>query len=689
MSDDDIRGHFRLMRELGFTALKQCQTCRGTDVRRVMHMAMDEGIIPFWFGEAGWEDPTPEHLESLGIDRDMPIEKLRENETWLERQERLMRERIDRVGTPVKDQPLPPGVTVPPMPGVALSFDNQLGDEHVPLFIDWLKNQYVDIESLNQAWNLHHCMIDGPGGTEGTMPGQPAGWSSWDALADDVQRACNEDLKEFRRNRDVLRFKADLYLDHVRARVSRARAIDPDAPQRAGGEMGLFLPFASRGTDMAGIAEVMTEHGSFYPSIHLAWHFEETGFEYLRPMYMQASIAADWFKGGWSATWESTGGPQQLTGFDAPFVPAMKDQVPGFTVDENVMTQLMFSWIAGGFRGFGLWSWNVRTAGWEAGEYGLLDRNDRPTGRARAAGRIGQACRRYRDELWQADKQPTVGIFVDWDNEAIWASVSRCSRSMLAGQAVRARIGTARALIDANIPFEHVTADDLRSGLAKRYPVLHLPAVLAIASDLWPIFNEYVQDGGRLVLEAPGGWFDTFGRLLDTDDGSDFEQLFGCRIADFQYSRDSNRQWSIDSRPINGSIAELQPTSCSTLATFDSGEPAVTVNHHGQGAAVMLAYEASAHCLKPNPTAQTDLVAQLLGGLTTPFTCTNAIAYRLVTPAAEHYFLLNDSAEPITASMDCRDSRCADWCDAITDEPLRQQSISILPHTGRWVRRGF
>ena len=76
--------------------------------------------------------------------------------------------------------------------------------------------------------------------------------------------------------------------------------------------MGLFLPFAARATDMEGIAKAMKEKGSFYPSIHLAWHFEELNYEVTRGIYMQSSLCTDWFKGGWAATWESTGGPQQF-----------------------------------------------------------------------------------------------------------------------------------------------------------------------------------------------------------------------------------------------------------------------------------------------------------------------------------------------------------------------------------------
>ena len=83
------------------------------------------------------------------------------------------------------------------------------------------------------------------------------------------------DTREYRRLRDIMRYKADLYLEHLRSRATAAREASPEAPSRAGGEMALFLPFAARSTDMEGIADVMAEFGSFYPSIHLAWHFEE------------------------------------------------------------------------------------------------------------------------------------------------------------------------------------------------------------------------------------------------------------------------------------------------------------------------------------------------------------------------------------------------------------------------------
>lgn len=689
MSEADIRRHFRLMRELGFTALKQCQTCRGMDRRRVMHIALDEGIIPFWFGEAGWEDPTPQLLSSIGLDPAMSIGALREHPTWLARQEKLMRDRIDGklAGVSGNEDYGQLWAGEPIEPPVALSFDDQLTDAHVGPFIAWLQKSYETIERLNRAWNLHHCMIAGPGGESGEYR-ESGGYRDWDHLRADLPATLNREIREYRRIRDVLRFKADIYLDHVRYAAHQARKRDPNAPFRAGGEMGLFLAFASRATDMEGIANLMYEQGSFYPSIHLAWHFEEVGFETVRPLYMQASIAADWFRGGWSATWESTGGPQQLTGGKAPFVPSAANETPGFTVDEGVMTQAMLSWIAGGFRGFGLWCWNTRTAGWEAGEYSLLDRNNRPGPRARIAGRIGSMCRKYRDELWQCEKRPVVGIFQDWENEAIWAAASRGGRDHWKSEPIRARIGCARALINGNVPFEHVTARQLARD-ASRYRTIYLPAILSLSDATITSLRSFVEQGGRVILDAPGAWYDDFAQLRSTDDNSTFERLFGVRIADVQYSREGNRVWSIGQSRLDGACFSLEPTQAKVIERFDHGQPAVTSHAIGRGEAIVLGWSASLEAWKPGRVTSETWIRHLsCRGVELPYACEGAIAYRLVGPGVQHYFVLNDGPA-VRAKLAVRDRRVQAVRDVIADEAMNVGStieVDLPGHDGRWIR---
>ncbi len=670
MTMEDIRRHFRMMKDLGFTCLKGLMLCPETDRRAVEHLALDEGLIPWWYDEAGWEDLTDELLEGLGISPDAPPEEIRQNSRLRAHQDKLMRERIDR-------GPPPRGLGRDREEDELFSFDMDLSAKAVGKFVAFLRETYGTIEALNEAWNVHHAGIPGAGGRHGRR-----GWESWEELEAALPEAIG--TREYRRIRDVIRFKADLMIARIRRRCEAVLEHDPHAPTRAGGEMGLFLPFAARATDMEGIAGTMSELGSFYPSIHLAWHFEEVDFEIVRPVYMQASLVQDWMKGGWTAAWESTGGPQHLSGAKG-WTPEAAVETAGFTVDGGVMTQLMLSYLAAGFRGFGFWCWNARTAGLEAGEYALLDRNLEPSSRALQAGRIGHAAQRLRDELWQTRKEPVVGLFQDFENDAMWAALSVHNRDKYRHTPVQARIGAARALIDANVPWEHVTAGDLRSGLAARYKSIYLPAVLNLPADLVDILAAYVEAGGRLVLDLPGAWLDEYGRLLATGPGTPFERIFGCTVRDMQYARNVPR--SIEGRPLGSFVADLGLTKAKVVLEYDQGGPAVTEAECGKGTACVLAYEASLMCRRPgNTPGEARLVRFALGPHTSPYACREAIVYRLAAPEADHYFLINDG-EAVDARLDTKAFRYARITDAVSEEELEPGAPIALPrYGGRWLR---
>ena len=64
---------------------------------------------------------------------------------------------------------------------------------------------------------------------------------------------------------DVLRFKAEYHAWQIRSSAEAAHRANPNAPTRTGGEMGLFLPFAYRATNMEALANTQLNTGSFYP----------------------------------------------------------------------------------------------------------------------------------------------------------------------------------------------------------------------------------------------------------------------------------------------------------------------------------------------------------------------------------------------------------------------------------------
>ena len=627
MTEEDARQHFRLMKKLGFTCLKQTMPLPPEwPTERTLKVALEEGIIPFWYAEGGYEDITPELLKKLGLPQDMSIDEALEHPKMLAYQHEIIRKRIERDHSPlVPHEGGKKGkTTVDPswVPGMVGDIKgHELHPDALPHFVEWLKKQYASVEALKEAWNFDHI---------GIASDDMRSWQSWDDVLEGIKNGLHG--REYRHLRDALRFRADTFTkQYIADRVARQKTIDPHEPLRAGGEMGLFLSFASRGTDMEQIAEQMGEGGSFYPSIHLAWHFEEVDFEVARAVYMQTQISHDWAKGIWSATWESTGGPQYFSGGKSPFVKEAQDKVPGFTVNAGTMTQLMLSWLAGGYKGFGLWAWNHRTAGWEGGEYALLDRNRKPTERTVRAGQIGQAARRLRRELWESHKEPLVGIMQDWENEAYWAAMAVTGRDMYKALPVRARIGASRAFINANVPWEYVTPKNLKAGLGPRYKCIYLPAFISIGSELQQMLLEYVEQGGRLVVDMPGAYYDEFGRIFPTSEGTTFEKTFGAVLNEFWYA--NNEPFRIGELDLTGFTALLTPTRAKVAQTFQNGKPAITEAKTGKGTAVLLAAQASLNCWKPGNTLTENLIVRTtLGEFESPYACAGALVYRLAGP---------------------------------------------------------
>jgi beta-galactosidase len=668
-TEADMRKHFRMMKELGFTNLKQTMGTPEWPEKEVLRIALEEGIIPFWYGEGGWEPITPELLKQLKIPAKTPMAEIRKHPAMLAHQQKVFYRHLETWKTHPGEKDLYNHIP-----------DAFLRPADIPLFRDWVRRQYPNIQALARAWNQYEVGIT-------SKP-----YKSWDDFDNDplittipgTEEIVPSVGREYGKVRDILRFKADMYIENVKKTKA---LVHPEQPQRAGGEMGLFLPFASRGTDMEGIAETMAELGSFYPSIHLAWHFEETQYEVARCIYMQSSIGNDWFKGGWAATWESTGGPQQFSGGKGWDLFSGRETA-GYTVNGGTMTQLLLSYLAGGYKGVGLWAWNYRNAGWESGEYALLNRQNEPGERAIKAGQIAKASDRYRDELWAAHKEPEVGVLVNWDNEAIWAANSGPNRTHFKHYPIQARIGISRALINANVPWEHVTPKDLKKGLGPRYKVIYMPAQAAINEDLLPLLDAYVQQGGRLVLDAPGAWWDERGRVLKTGKGSAFEKIFGVAVADFQYA--NNVAFKLGSYKLSGFVLDLQPTTAVVKETFHNGMPAVTENRYGKGTAVILAVDAAYAMKAPGEDfLEKWTVQHMLGSLDSPYACEGAIVFRLAAPGADHYFFINDE-EAKSVRLKTRGYAYRSVTDAITGEKLELGApISLEAFSGRWLRFAY
>lgn len=676
----EMRQHFKTMKQLGFNALKQIMSGPGWTEQKIARIALEEGIIPWWYGEGGYEEITPVLLRKLGLSEKMSMAEVTKHPTMVKYQHNLLFKRIEAQAAYVEkssDRRF--------LRSTSVAYDPEIGGrgtELTPLgetlFLAWLQEKYKTVEQLAQSWNMHHT---------GLGFGEDRVFTSWEEVKQNWKKLPH---REFNHIKDIYRFKVDYNLKRIEESAQAFQAFDKNMPYRGGGEMSLFHPFAWYSVNMEGVANTLTKYGSFYPSMHFSWHYDLTRGELSRSMYMQASLMNDLFKGGWTGGWESTGGPQQLDGErDATHPNA-------YFVDDAEVMQLYLSQLAAGFRGFGVWCWNVRTAGKEAGEYSLLDRNGQVTQRAVRLGQMAQAMQRYRFELWNAYKEPEVGVLYDWENEATWAAMSIRGRDDFRMQPVMARIGISRALMEANIPFEYVTPTDLVRGLSGRYKVLYLPAQLSIRNDLLPVLEQYVRNGGHLMMDMPGGWRDEKTVNLPTGKGSAFARIFGATLDDFQYAG-TNRSVTLGSHNLFGFVMNATPITATVVDRYGHGKPAVLQHTLGKGKATLLGLQASMNCYgregkyANNEQAKPDidlLLSYIHKAVAKNYTCEGAQVFRLANKAADHYILLNEGGEK-TVSLQTPGFKYKAVTDAITGERVDPLSIKLGAYDGRWLRMEY
>ncbi len=690
---DSAIKEFEVMRDLGFTALKQVLLRKPGNpegyMEQVYHAALDVGISPWYYGIGGWADITQELVDELGIE----MEVNRQNMPAIQNDPRMIEYQTEHVIRPrvateqekeakvkafmasVKQGKGEPGRNSPWLP-----------ERLIPAFADWLRNTYGTMDVLKKAWN------------EGFIPDLDKVQTFMDAANmlkgedyDEYGNLIGKKSHDFRRFRDAMRFQSSLIVENYNYIMKFLTAWDSIEPERTGGHQ-LFENQAANTWDLEGQAKSAAVGGSFYASIHLPHHFFLVDGEVTKPVYMQSRIIADMFKGGWAATWESGGGPTFFSGYNpAPH-------------DGKIMRQLMCSYIAAGLKGVGIWTWNGRAEGWELGEYALTTIQGTPSERAYEAGHISKILQEQRFELWESMDEPAIGLFYSWETEAMLGrlSLGMYPLSTFVYDTDRdnqfrqyhseARIGVSRAMMNNHIPFENVTECDLVAGLADRYPIIYLPYTIALNEETVTFLKEYVANGGRLVADFALLMMDDYGRLNKQHYGSDFEQLFGFINRNYYHT-------FYHPKTLNGHVFEnsgfgdIEVTTAEIVERFDNGTPAVLNHTYGDGTITYFNFEAGRYVFRPGKEEMENLIVKYaMGNYRTQFDVHGAegtMVFRRSAPEADHYIFINEGEEEnVQVSSDFIQYVSAE--ELIEGNLLNVQnnafSVAVPARSALWVR---
>jgi len=149
------------------------------------------------------------------------------------------------------------------------------------------------------------------------------------------------------------------------------------------------------------------------------------------------------------------------------------------------------------------WSYLPTCTGQEAGHFGMVRLNGRPTERTQAivdAGRLQEQCREI---LLSASVPTQVAILYEPDNSALLFAMEL--EDKLYG---RSHQGYYRAVWKSDLAARYVTSDTLDDVEEK---VLILPMALVMSEATADKIAEFVRSGGTLITEARTGMFDEHG----------------------------------------------------------------------------------------------------------------------------------------------------------------------------------
>ncbi len=360
------------------------------------------------------------------------------------------------------------------------------------------------------------------------------------------------------------------------------------------------------------------------------------------------------------------------------------------------MTRLALSLIAAGAQKIDLLRWNPARMSPIADEYEMLDMLGRVTPQANVAGAINRAMAKYGQELSEPEAVVQAQVFMP--NSRSTFSRSPQASPLFEGTGshssdpeLGAR-GVTSAMMSRNLSWKFTSENQFLREKTAVAKILFVPVGATLTTPLLARFQEFVEQGGRVIIELPTSLSNDSGNILDTRVGSPFERLFGASIANlFQESELPQDELGL---PTGLPVAELVVTTAEVRRHLSSGLPGVTAKRFGKGSACLIAYSLSKR------TAESEdwrYRVRLLTCFEDPsklsplpeWQCLECLAFRRETSVADHYFLLNDQPMDQTCMLHFGRSY-SEASNVLSEEPApldrRTLKIVVPALTGIWLR---
>jgi len=312
-------------------------------------------------------------------------------------------------------------------------------------------------------------------------------------------------------------------------------------------------------------------------SAHASWHF---GYFNRQQYAVAISANSEIVRSGagnipWLMT-ELQGGNNTYSG-GAPMCPT-KEEIA------------QWLWIITATEGKGsiFWSLNPRSSGIEAGEWALLDFQDKPSDRMQEASLVTETIRNYRS-LFENVKEVESGINLLYIRQSLWAESKMANGSAQnfearkVGGVMKSILGYFEAFsqMGINVNLKAFEEFDFSKQDYKGTSII-LADQISLPDSYAPILENFVRKGGKLIVDGMTGFFDE--NLHNTmKTGFAYENLFGGNISEFKLVYDIFQlKWNEYTLPAHlwrGTIAAVT----GEIVSEYNGEPVALRNKFGNG----------------------------------------------------------------------------------------------------------
>ena len=359
----------------------------------------------------------------------------------------------------------------------------------------WLKKKYGAVDELNRHWF------------------RPIG------SFDEITIEPNQFADYWRDEEEYLDWK-EFNVDNLIATLlwicGKVEAIDPNHPthfnvtEPTGDAYGQDVWKEKNVPDILGV------------TMHAAWAFppttpeEDFGEQYANRLELiaSASLAAP-AKAFWITELQS--GPTIYTG-----------RFP-LNVTPQDLSRWMWDSYGAGANAVIFWLWQPRDIGTEAGEWGLVSLDGKPTVRYPAVKTVADVLKK--NPGLAAERPQTARVAILFNREAAVINDLDGEWQKRQEDVQEALSGCYLALLRAHIPASFVDIDQLKRGELSQYPVLYAPVSYALDDAGVAALKDYVRTGGTLWADGLTAWKNERGKIRPTIPGS-LTDAFGVEATD-------------------------------------------------------------------------------------------------------------------------------------------------------------